>query len=148
MELKIINSNDLGNFYKHVNKHSVHKTGIGPLKSATGTLALGDHQKAELLNSYFVSVCTVDNGVLPPLPDLTTIPNNKQLENFTFNRTQIFKILKNLNQKTSSGPDGLLSIHFRQLASSLAIPLSMIFYLIMEAGKVPEIWKKVIVVPV
>ena len=35
-ELKIINSNDLGNFYKHVNKNSVHRTGIGPLKATSG----------------------------------------------------------------------------------------------------------------
>ena len=71
-------------FYKYVNKHSVHKTGIGPLKSATGTLVLDDAQKAELLNAYFVSVCTIDNGILPPLQDPRIGPVNEQLEDNTF----------------------------------------------------------------
>ena len=74
-EMKIVSSNDLGVFYKYVNRHSVHKTGIGPLKTATGTLILEDAEKAELLNSYFVSVCTKDNGTFPALQDLAADGN-------------------------------------------------------------------------
>ena len=123
MELKIINSNDLENVYKQVNKHSVHKTGIGPLKSTTGALVLDDAQNAELLNEYFVSVCTVDNKNLSPLPELDSAPNNKKLVDLTFNTAQILRILKNLKNKKSTGPDGLQPILFRQLASKLARPL-------------------------
>ena len=70
MEKKLIDSNDLGKFYKHVNQNSFHSTGIGPLKTPTGQLVLADQEKAELLNAYFVSACTQDNGVMPPLPTL------------------------------------------------------------------------------
>jgi hypothetical protein len=65
-ERKIVKYNNLGSFYKHVNKNSVHKTGIGPLKNSNGTFALEDLEKAELLNTYFASVCTKDNGIFPP----------------------------------------------------------------------------------
>ena len=68
-ELNIVNSNDLGLFYKHVNRHFVHKTGIGPLKSTVGRLVIEDAQKAEILNKYFTGMCTNDNGIMPPLPD-------------------------------------------------------------------------------
>ena len=70
IEKKLIDSNDLGKFYKHVNQNSFHSTGIGPLKTPTGQLVLDDQGKAELLNAYFVSACTQDNGVMPPLPTL------------------------------------------------------------------------------
>ena len=56
-ELKIVNSKNLGSFYKYVNRCSVHKTGIGPLRNAAGKVVLENGDKAELLNSYFTSVC-------------------------------------------------------------------------------------------
>ena len=148
LELKIIDSNDIGHFYKYVNKHSVHKTGIGPLKSETGTLVLDDAQKAELLNAYFVSVCTIDNGILPPLPDPSTDPVNEQLDDITFTTAQVLRLLKNVKNKTSAGPDGLPPIIFRKLAPKLARPLTIIFNLIMQFGEVPEVWKKATVVPI
>jgi len=42
IELKVINSNDLANFYKHVNKNSAHKTGIGPLKNTLWIISSGE----------------------------------------------------------------------------------------------------------
>ena len=91
-ELKIINSNDLGSFYKHVNKNSVHRTGIGPLKAPSGHLVLDDKEKAKILNDYFVSICTTDDGVLPPLPDPASC--SASLDSITFRTTQVFRILK------------------------------------------------------
>ena len=128
----------------------MHKTGIGPLKSAKGELVLDDALKAELLNSYFVSVCTTGNGTLPPLPNADKDLEDKTLENISFKTEQVLRIpvVKKLKSKKSSGPDGLPPILFRQLASKLARPLTRIFNLIMQAGEVPDIWKKATVVPV
>ncbi len=67
-ESKLINLNNLGEFYKQVNKNSTHETGVGPLKSSTGEVVLTEYGKAELLNAFFVSECTTDNGVLPHFP--------------------------------------------------------------------------------
>ena len=145
-ELKIINSNDLGIFYKHVNKNSVHKTGIGPLKTPSGSLELEDEKKAQILNDYFVSICTTDDGVLPPLPDST--PESSHLDTITFRTTQIYKILKSAKKKISSGPDGIPSILFNYLASPLAYPLTLIFNIIMQKGEVPKIWKQAFVTPI
>ena len=129
-ELKIINSNDLGNFYKFMNKRSDHKTGIGPLEAPSWLLVglLEDKEKAQILNDYFVSICTTDDGVLPPLPDPDLC--SPALDNITFYVTQLFRILKKVKKKLSSGPDGIPSILFSHLASQLAYPLSLIYNLI------------------
>ena len=104
-ELKLINSNNLGQFYNHVKK-TVHRSGIAPLKTDMGELVLGDREKAELLNDYFVSVCTDDDGVLPTLAARTD-EKGPTLELIVFRSEQIKRLLKKLKSKTSSGPDGL-----------------------------------------
>ena len=55
-EENIVNSNNLGKFYKCVNKKMSFKSGIGPLKRDNGDLVVGDSDKAELLSRYFKSV--------------------------------------------------------------------------------------------
>ena len=146
-ELNILNAKDLGCFYKHVNKNTVHKTGIGPLKTKTGILVLEDMKKAELLNEHFVSACTIDNGVLPNLSEPPTQISDF-LENVNVSTTKIYKILKAVSKKTSCGPDGLPPILFNKLASQLAQPLSLFYSLLMKLGQVPAIWKKAFVTPV
>ena len=86
-----------------MNRNSVHKTGVGPLKSTSGSLELEDEKKAQILTDYFVSICTTDDGVLSPLPD--PAEDSSYLETITFRTSQTFKILKNVKRKISSGPD-------------------------------------------
>ena len=147
-ELKLVNSNNLGEFYKQVNRNSVHATGVGPLKSPAGELVLTNSGKAELLNSFFVSVCTTDNGTLPPLPAQALAEEESTLDSVTFRTAQTKLIMKRLKNKTSSGPDGLPPILFKNLANQLAHPLTIIFNIIMQAGEVPHQWKQANVVPI
>ena len=147
-ELKLVNTNNLGEFYKQVNKNSVHVSGVGPLKSSTGDLVLSDSGKAELLNSFFVSACTSDNGVLPQLPDQAIIGDESTLDSLTFRTSQTKQILKKLKSKTSSGTDGLPPILFKNLANQLAQPLTVMFNMFMQAGEVPYQWKQANVVPI
>ena len=65
-EQKILNANNLGSFYRYVNKRLSSTTGIAPLKDHSGEILFSDVEKAELLNEYFVSVFTVDDGNIPP----------------------------------------------------------------------------------
>ena len=130
----------MGNFISKT-KNSVHRTGVGPLKASSGELVLDDQEKADLLNSYFVSACIEDNGVLPPLPNPAT-DNESVLDLITHRTDQIKRILKKLKNKSSSGPDGLPAILFHNLAAELAYPLAKIYNLFMLAGSVPKIWKQ------
>ena len=51
-----------GLFYKFVNSKSCCRSSVGTLKGPDGKVAVSDQEKADLLNSYFGSVCTVDDG--------------------------------------------------------------------------------------
>ncbi len=146
-EINLINMNNLGQFYKHVNRHSVHRTGFGPLTNINGDLVVDDQQKADILNSHFVDGCTVDNGVLPPMP-VVSDENRSKLESIVFSSHQVRQLLRKTQNKVSSGPDGLPSILYKQLANELCYPLARIFNVIMITGCVPETWKKACVIPV
>ena len=146
-ERKLIDSDNLGQFYKHVNKASVHKTSIGPLKAEDGKLVLDDLGKAELLNAYFIGVCTKDNGDLPPMQNIGA-ENKQVLRTISFRTEQIRQILKKLKNKLSSGPDGIPPIIFKNLANQLAYPLAVMFNIFMQSGSVPSIWKRAIVIPI
>ena len=117
--MKIVNSNNLGTFYKHVNKNLVHKSGIGPLKNADGNLVLDNIDKAELLNAYFVSICTIDNGLRPPLPYSVSTLTSDTISTVAFRAEQVQRIMKKLKTKTSFGPDCIPTVLYKQLASQL-----------------------------
>ena len=67
-EKKLLESNNLGTFYKFINNKLSNKTGIAPLKSASGEILCSDHERANLLNEYFRSVFTVDKRFDSTLP--------------------------------------------------------------------------------
>ena len=64
-EKKMLDSKNIGAFYKFINNKLSSKSGIAPLKSRNGKILCTDDEKANLLNEYFESVFTIDNGSLP-----------------------------------------------------------------------------------
>ena len=54
----------MGAFFKYINKKLNGSNGIAPLKDKDGVLLTDSHSKAELLNEYFSSVFTCDNGII------------------------------------------------------------------------------------
>ena len=67
-EKKMLSSNNLGAFYKFVNKKLSSPSGVAPLSDPQGNLLHSDLDKANLLNDFFESTIIQDNGVLPPFP--------------------------------------------------------------------------------
>ena len=67
-ERNLLNANNLGAFYKFINKKIHSSSGIAPLCNNAGTLFTNDSEKANLLNSYFESVFIKDDGNLPNFP--------------------------------------------------------------------------------
>jgi hypothetical protein len=66
-EEQVITSNNLGAFYKHVNKRISHRASIGPLIDGNGTILSDDLEKANAFNTYFASVGVIDNNIIPPM---------------------------------------------------------------------------------
>jgi len=61
-EAKVISADNIGSLYKFVNNRLTCSTGSATLIDNAGNAVTSDTDKAELLNQYFGSVCTRDNG--------------------------------------------------------------------------------------
>ena len=88
-----------------MNKKLSSKSGIGSLKTADGLILTRDDQKAELLNQYFKSVFTIDDGIVHPF--VSRVHKDDTLSSIVFNPQSVFKIISRLNANSAAGPDGI-----------------------------------------
>ena len=65
MTNKVVKSENLGAFYKYINKRTSYRPAIGALTDDGGNIKTDDYDKVELFNSYFATVGGVDNGKIP-----------------------------------------------------------------------------------
>ena len=105
-ERKMLDSNNIGAFYKFINNKLSSKSGVAPLKSRNGKILCTDDEKANLLNEYFESVFTIDNGSLPSFPYRLS-GESVLKEDIEINPKIVEKILKKMKTNSSAGPDGL-----------------------------------------
>ena len=145
-ETRVLDVDNIGAFYKFANKRLGNKTGISPLYDESGKLILDDCGKANLLNNYFSSVGTVDNGVLPSVD--TSSPSTRKLQLIVFTETNVTAAIRKLKSNLSSGPDGLPPLLYKRTCCSLARPLALLFTQLLSVSVVPDTWKTAIVTPV
>jgi len=145
-ENDLINNGNLGAFYSYVNNKLVTKSGVGALKDNDGVLVHNDVGKARVLNECYSNVFVQDNDILPDFP--SKVPTDIGLSDIEFNFNNVYKHLRQLKSKTSFGPDGLTSMFLKNLAPSLALPLSILFSSSFDSGNLPDIWKMATVTPV
>ena len=69
---------------------------MGVLCKGDGTVAAADTSKAELLNNYFGSVCTKDDGSLPAFDKL--VPDNVEFSNVTFTPENAERVMRKLKK--------------------------------------------------
>ena len=105
IESQVIDSNNLGAFYKHINKRITYRNSIGALLSKDGNLISEDGEKAALFNNYFASVGTADDGRVP-LCDVV-LGSDCVIDNVVFTKEQLKVAMGKLKSNMSSGPDGL-----------------------------------------
>ena len=110
-ENKILDANNIGAFYKFVNKKLSSESGIAPLYDALGNLVISDEERANLLNEYFNSVFTKDDGSLPNFPK--RIPDSATgICDVFITPTIISNLIQKLRTNSAAGPDGLPPIFF------------------------------------
>jgi hypothetical protein len=142
-----IQNENIGSFYKFVNKRLSCKQGIGTLKSSKhGEYIAGDTDRANLLNRFFCPVCTVDNGELPAFDNV--VGDDIVLDCVEFTRDTVLRAIKKLKTNSACGPDSLPPILLKKLAHCLAEPLALILDSFMSIGGVPDDWRRAIVTPV
>ncbi|MFZ2538081.1 MAG: reverse transcriptase family protein [Oscillospiraceae bacterium] len=146
-ESKLLDSNNLGAFYKFVNQKCSSSSGVAPLRGSGDTLLTDDLDKANLLNSYFNSVFIIDDGKLPHFPSRFQPGPHKTLSDIDISPTIISRTLGNLKTNSAAGPDKLPPIFFRKTSSSLSYPLSIIFRTFFDLHELPAEWKTSIITP-
>jgi len=136
----------LNQFYKYVNSRTHNKNGIPPIADNNGQLCWDDYTKAEILNSAFASVFTVDNGKLPP-PILIPIVTNPY-GGIVCTPDMIRHTILKMKCSKSAGHDLLPVLFYKKLCAQLAYPLCVVFNISLSTSDLPLAWKFSIIVPV
>ena len=103
-EKKIIDAGNSGQFHNFINRKlgQTHKVGI--LKGMSGAVHTTDAEKADELNSYFSSINTVDNNVMPDFA--VGRKDSNKLEDVHFTPNILVKVCKKIHTKLTTDPDG------------------------------------------
>jgi len=113
-EYRLIEQGNVGSFYRYINKKLNGSNNIAPLRDHDGNLVYTDDQKATLLNEYFSSIYTEDNGTI----SLDALPEkvDGDMPPVFFTPDMVNKYICKLNGKGSGGPDDLPAVFLRMLA--------------------------------
>ena len=91
-EQKVIERNNAGCFYRFVNNKLSCKRGLGALSDNKGGVIVSDAERADLLNNYFSSVCTTDNGTMPTVE--RSVPADVEIESIEFTPSKVPAAIK------------------------------------------------------
>ena len=125
-EQRVIERDNAGSFFRFVNSKLTCKRGLGALKSDCGDVITGDQERANLLNTYFTSMCTDDNGTIPTFDRVAGLSVGIDIETIAFTPGLVKAANKRLKLGGTNGPDGLPPCLFKKLADSIAEPLSYV----------------------
>ena len=114
-EQHIIDANDLGAFYRFVNKRLAGRSSVGAIV-ADGSILTDNHQKANAFNKYFASVGVSDDGTVPPIRNTAL---SETLDSVTFSETDVLKSINKLKCNLSAGPVACHRCYLRNLSTAL-----------------------------
>jgi hypothetical protein len=100
--------------------------------------------KAEILNGQFKSVFTKENQSLPQEPS-SNIPSMPEIYIST---EGVAKLLRELDPKKATGPDGISAHLLKLAADELAPALSLIFQRSLDTGTLPKTWLQANISPI
>ena len=146
VENRVIDSDNINKFYRYANRKFSSRTLIGPLKAINGDLVIDATRKAELLQTIFSSMFTLDDGTIPVFsnPPVT----NSSLSSVLFSAELVKRAIRKLTAKSKGGPDGLPPIFLKTCSEQLAAPLAYLYSQCMEFSYLPPDWLRAYITPV
>ena len=133
-------------FWNYINSKVKHKKGVPDLYGEDGQLTTNDKEKAEALGKFFQQVFTVEDLINPPT--LENRDYDHPLNNIHITPESVRKKLSNLKVHKSPGPDGLHPRILKELESTLATPLAIIFNKMITSSSLPEDFKIGEIIPI
>ena len=103
-ETKLIDSQNINNLYKYINRKLRNSSSCPVLYDQTGSCVYSDLDKAELFNAHFHSVNVDDDGNLPKFS--RRVETNTKLDTVQFTAEKIHKVIKRLKPKVTRDPEG------------------------------------------
>ena len=95
-----------------------------------------------MLNNFFSSVFTIENvNVLPEPEAVYKGDQNNMLSNINITLSDVYEKLIHLKADKAPGPDGLVPRFLIEAASSVCIPLWLIFRKSLQDSVLPKLWK-------
>ena len=147
LELDIANDAKLNpkKLWKYVKSKTKVKSSMSPLHNkSTGKLTENEKEQADVLADQFASVMVEEpNEEIPKLADrdLKTPP----LYNINITEEMVIKKLKNLNAAKSPGPDGIHPRVLKEIATSIAPALTILYNNTLKHHDVPSDWRTAII---
>jgi len=113
-----------------------------------GVSAQTDAEKAEVLNNFFSSVCTLEDGNCPTFH--TVAGSDDGISHIAFDAAKLIAAARRTKtkSKTSSGPDNYPVLFLQKTIGVLAQPLAEMFNSFQSVGKIPNCWKTAYVTPI
>ena len=144
-ENNIIQSCNLGKFFRYSNSKFSHRSNVGPLKRDDGNLTMDPNDKAALLARVFSSLFTnvnvherIDYSALAP----------SSLQSVVFTESAVCRTLKKLKIGSAGGPDGLPPIFLKMCSDRLSQPLTYLFQLLFDNSALPPVWLQAYISPI
>ena len=133
-------------FFKYVNSKLTVRPDITALTKENGELTNDEKEMCNVSNGYFHSAFNrpIDGEELPEMDCLCDVDINS----IEITPDIVKKKLEKLNKYKSSGPDNIHPHVLKEAASSICIPLSMIYGDSLESGETPEDWRTANVTPI
>ena len=106
--------------------------------------ATAEHEKADLLNSFFHSCFNKSRAPISPVKDLHFAPSAQYL----CTEEKVFNLLASLDVSKASGPDGISARMLKYTATSITPSVTKLFNQSIVQARIPTHWKKSVIVPV
>src|SRR6218665_2030398 len=140
---------DSKGFYNYVRSKQKRKERAGPLKRDVGNeeVIVDDEDAAEVLNTYFSSVFTLEDLGNIPEPNQTCLASGNGLTQIIFTKENVVEQLKTLKTDKGPGIDDLHPKFLHEVREEIGEALALIFNKSMQTGDVPQEWRDALIVP-
>ena len=141
----MLSSNDKKPLWRFIKAKKQDNVNISSLKTPDGQIITDPASKANVLNQYFKTVFTVEDGKNQPHKGQSLYP---AIANFEITTQGVYNILNTCNPYKSPGPDGIHPHALRETATEVSPMLTHIYQQSLSTGVLPTQWKHAYVTPI
>ncbi len=147
-EEMLLSTGSKKSFYGYIKRRLKTRTTLPPFINNNRDVIVDSYEKADLLNTQFSSIYIQDNGKLPEISSSSIPPNLTPMNPIVINPSLVEKAISKLKNSVSITPDYIPALFLKQTSSSLSKPLSHLFNISLNHGKLPSLWKQAIITPI